>query len=319
MDAPILNIQHLSKQYRSQKDRFAVKDLNLMVAGGSLYGLIGPDGAGKSTTLRILSTVIAPTSGEIKINGYDVVREPEKIRPYIGYMPQQFSLYPDLTVRENLDFFSNINQVPKSEKEERIQKMLAFTRLEHFQNRRAKNLSGGMKKKLVLACSLVHNPKVLILDEPSTGVDPVSRRELWQMLADVVVQGVTIIVSTPYMDEAERCSDIAILHEGAVIVQGKPADLKKALPFDMVEVKAKPRNVMRGVASQQENVLDWRPVGDRLRIAVPKGQTKALVSSMKKELADKQADVRFLRKVKPLMEDVFTYQVKNLRAVHESL
>ena len=166
MDTTILEINNLTKQYRTRKDQPAIKGLNLKVGKGSLYGLIGPDGAGKSTTLRILATVMEPTSGEVRINGFDVEKDPEKIRPHIGYMPQMFSLYPDLTVHENLNFFANINQVEKNEVKERIQKMMSFTNLTNFSDRRARNLSGGMKKKLVLACSLIHNPKILILDEP---------------------------------------------------------------------------------------------------------------------------------------------------------
>ncbi|MEA3325791.1 MAG: ABC transporter ATP-binding protein [Chloroflexota bacterium] len=313
MKTPILQTKQLSKQYRSQGDRWAIRDFNLLVEPGKLYGLIGPDGAGKSTTLRILGTVIEPTSGEVWVNGYNACDDPEKIRPHIGYMPQLFSLYPDLTVKENLDFFSHINQVPKFEKQTRIEKMLAFTNLADFTDRRARNLSGGMKKKLVLACSLIHNPRILILDEPSTGVDPVSRRELWRMLSEVVDQGVTVVVSTPYMDEADRCSEITILFEGKVIAQGQPAQLKQSLPFDMIEVKSKPRKTACEAIKKQKNVVDWRPVGDRLRIAVEKGNTKKVLQSLEETLKKGKADIRVLRKANPLMEDVFTYKVKMSR------
>ena len=215
----ILNTQDLSKCYTSQLSNFAINGLNLSIGAGSLYGLIGPDGAGKSTTLRILSTVLKPTSGKVYVNGYDSLNNPEKVRPYIGYMPQLFSLYQDLSVQENLDFFARIYGVPRAERKTRTWEMMAFIHLEKYHDRRARNLSGGMKKKLALACSLIHNPRLLILDEPSTGVDPVSRRELWLMLAEVVNKGVTAIVSTPYMDEAERCSEVAILFEGKIIVR----------------------------------------------------------------------------------------------------
>ena len=318
-DTPIIHVHKLTKQYNTHRDQFAIRDLDLAVNKGSLYGLIGPDGAGKSTTLRILATVIEPTSGKITINGFDLQKEPERIRPHIGYMPQLFSLYPDLTVQENLSFFSNINQVPKSDREDRIQKMLTFTNLIDFKERRARNLSGGMKKKLVLACSLIHDPKILILDEPSTGVDPVSRRELWQMLAQVVEQGVTILVSTPYMDEAERCNKVAILFDGNVIAQGQPSDLKNELPFRIIEVKAKPRNETRKIVSNQKNIMDWRPVGDRFRIAVNNGHTATVLKSLESELSTKKVDIRLIREVKPLMEDVFTYKVNTLRAHNESI
>jgi len=308
----ILNTQDLSKCYTSQLSNFAINGLNLSIGAGSLYGLIGPDGAGKSTTLRILSTVLKPTSGKVYVNGYDSLNNPEKVRPYIGYMPQLFSLYQDLSVQENLDFFARIYGVPRAERKTRTWEMMAFIHLEKYHDRRARNLSGGMKKKLALACSLIHNPRLLILDEPSTGVDPVSRRELWLMLAEVVNKGVTAIVSTPYMDEAERCSEVAILFEGKIIVQGKPAALKKSLPYEIVEVKAKPRKAMRSSVAKQKDIVDWRPVGDRIRIEVAKEKTSELVSSLKDELSRNNSEIRILRKTRPLMEDVFTHNV-NLR------
>ncbi len=295
----ILSVQNLHKRYKSQHEKDAIKDLNLSVDAGSLYGLIGPDGAGKSTTLRILASVIKPTSGEVHVNGFNAIEDPESIRPFIGYMPQLFSLYHDLTVRENLDFFASIYNVPKEEKEARIDEMMAFIRLQDYHNRRARNLSGGMKKKLALACSLIHNPRILILDEPSTGVDPVSRRELWLLLAEVVSKGVTAIISTPYMDEAERCSEVAILYEGHVVAQGQPAALKKSLPYEIVEVKAKPRKLMRSTVANQKNLIDWRPVGDRIRIAVMKENTKQMVASLRDDLTQNKADIRLLRKSSP--------------------
>ncbi len=313
METAILRTEQLGKIYNQKNGRWAIKDFNLEIKQGKLFGLIGPDGAGKSTTLRIMGTVIEPSKGEVWVNGTNICHDPEKIRPHIGYMPQLFSLYPDLSVRENLIFFANINQVARIEREARIQKMLEFTNLVNFQDRRARNLSGGMKKKLVLACSLIHNPQLLILDEPSTGVDPISRRELWRMLAKVVDQGVTVIVSTPYMDEADRCSEVAILFEGQIIVQGKPKDLKTALPFEIVEVKTKPRKPAREAVRNTPNVIDWRPVGDRLRIAVQSGKANTLIKMLENYLDKKNTDVRILRKAAPLMEDVFTYQVKMLK------
>lgn len=316
MDEFILDAHNLGKHYPSQHARYAIKDLNISVGAGCLYGLIGPDGAGKSTTLRILSTVIKPTSGEVQINGFDSLNDPEKVRPFIGYMPQLFSLYQDLSVRENLDFYARIFRVPKAERNARIQEMMGFIHLEKYRDRRARNLSGGMKKKLALACSLIHNPRLLILDEPSTGVDPVSRRELWLMLAEIVSKGVTAIVSTPYMDEAERCSEVAILFEGSIIAQGKPAALKKSLPYQIVEVKAKPRKTMRAVIAQQKNLVDWRPVGDRIRIEVAREKTVQLVASLRDDLSRSGAEVRLLRKTRPLMEDVFTHNVNQMRREH---
>ena len=223
----LIETQNLVKVYKNNHKKPAVKDISLQIPKGQLYGLVGPDGAGKTTTLRILSTVMKSSSGSAKILGYDLEKQTESIRTRIGYMPQNFSLYPDLSVMENLIFFANINQVPSSERNSRIKRMLEFTNLANFTDRKAGKLSGGMKKKLALACAMIHNPQVLLLDEPSTGVDPVSRRELWVILAEIVQQGVTVLVSTPYMDEAERCHTVGILYEGEMLTSGKPENLEK--------------------------------------------------------------------------------------------
>lgn len=317
MQTSIVNTSNLTKQYPSQKADFAIKDINLDIPKGYLFGLIGPDGAGKTTTLRILASIIDPTSGQVSISGYDVCEQPEKIRSLIGYMPQNFSLYQDLSVIENLNFFADIQRISHLERGARIEKMLAFSRLGPFQHRRARNLSGGMKKKLALACALIHNPQVLVLDEPSTGVDPVSRRELWAILAEVVQEGVTVVVSTPYMDEAERCHAVAILYHGQVIASGPPAELKDSLPFDIIEVKAKPRKVTRSLVSGFKGIQDWRPVGDRFRLTVDKHQNGQLLVKLQKKMESSRLDIRILRPAAPSMEDVFIYQARNSRGTHE--
>ena len=319
MDEPIVYAQNLCKKYNMKHEEYALESLNLSIDRGTLFGLIGPDGAGKSTTLRILATIIPPTSGRASINGFDVQSEVEKVRGQIGYMPQNFSLYQDLSVIENLNFLAEIQRVPVDQRQERIERMLAFTHLKQFQHRRARNLSGGMKKKLALACALVHNPRVLILDEPSTGVDPVSRRELWEILASVIEDGVTIIVSTPYMDEAERCHKAAILYQGRVIANGSTSDLRLSLPFDILEVKAKRRKAARQLISTLDGIYDWRPVGDAFRITVEKSLTDKVLSELQKELDAQELETRLLRQSTPSMEDVFVYQAGNLRGNHESL
>jgi ABC-2 type transport system ATP-binding protein len=313
----LVETQGLTKRYPTDKTRYAIEDINLSIPSGQLFGLIGPDGAGKSTTLRILSTVITKTKGEARVSGFDVQKEAEKIRPIIGYMPQLFSLYPDLSVIENLNFFAEINQVPGRVKAERIGEMLSFTRLERFLKRRAGNLSGGMKKKLALACSLIHGPQILFLDEPSTGVDPVSRRELWSILADVVQQGVTIVVSTPYMDEAERCHQVGIIYQGKMLAVGAPQDLEKSLPFEVIEVKAKPRKEMRRVVSETKDILDWRPVGDRLRILAAPNKIKKVMRQLNREFSKSKVNVVLLRQASRKMEDVFVYRVSNLEGSYE--
>ncbi|NSW51219.1 MAG: ABC transporter ATP-binding protein [Anaerolineae bacterium] len=301
---PLIDIQSLSKHYPSQKKGIdAVHGVNLQLHRGEMVGLVGPDGAGKTTILRILATTLPPTSGSVTVNGLDLRKNKEHFRRRIGYMPQNFSLYPDLTVRENMSFFADINEVPQRDREERMQSMLAFTRLAAFQSRKAQDLSGGMKKKLALACSLMHNPEILILDEPSTGVDPVSRRELWLILSRVVHQGVSVLVSTPYMDEAERCSRVAILYRGEILETGQPKALESRLPFDVVEYKATPRKSMYRTVEDLPGMLNYRPIGDRLRLSVQNAQKTILL--LKWRLTREGIRSQILRKVSHTMEDVF--------------
>jgi ABC-2 type transport system ATP-binding protein len=308
----MIKTHDLQHHYAGQhKGQMALNGLNLNIPAGQMYGLIGPDGAGKTTAIRILSTVINPSHGEASIAGFSTHKQAEKIRRLIGYMPQNFSLYPDLSVLENLNFFADANAVSKAQKAERIPKMLAFTRLEAFTARRAGNLSGGMKKKLALACALIHDPQVLLLDEPSTGVDPVSRREFWLILSQVVANGVTVLVSTPYMDEAERCHQVGILYQGKILVDGTPKDLTSNLPFEIVEVKAKPRKLMRQVVQDDERILKWRPIGDRLRLCVQ--DPAASMTSLKQNLEDSSAEIKLLRRSKRTMEDVFIHLVEKQR------
>ncbi len=315
----MIQVQGLTKRFGRRK-KAAVADFELQVEEGQLFGLIGPDGAGKTTVLRMLSTVLETSAGEGTVGGFDLKKEVEWVRRVIGYMPQQFSLYPDLSVMENLVFFADMNQVTSDKKQDRIENMLAFTRLERFKDRAAHQLSGGMKKKLALACALIHDPEVLLLDEPSTGVDPVSRRELWVILGEVVQRGVTCVVTTPYMDEADRCHQVGILYEGRLIATGAPESLKAELPFAVIEVKAKPRKTMREIVGDLDEVIRWRPVGDRIRMLVEDDDrvvrrvTKELESSLKRD----ECDLRFLRRDKVSMEDVFVHKIRILNGVGET-
>ena len=293
----------------------AVHDLDLKICPGQLFGLVGPDGAGKTTTLRMLASVLVPDAGYVRIAGHDVVKQAEPIRELIGYMPQNFSLYPDLSVQENLDFFADIHRMTADLKDARIDEMLAFTHLEPFRKRRAGNLSGGMKKKLALGCALVHAPEILLLDEPSTGVDPVSRRELWTILTQVVHQGVTVILSTPYMDEAERCHQVGMLYGGSLLASGSPEEMSASLPFSIIEVKARPRKEMRRIVSETTGIAEWRPVGDRLRLAVKNGngQVRTIMETLSQRFADEAMTVDFMRVERPGMEDVFVHLVGERR------
>ncbi len=207
----IIETDRLTRDFKSVR---AVNELTLAIASGELFGLVGPDGAGKTTTLRLLAGLLDITEGEATILGFDLKSKAEDIKPHVGYMAQQFSLYGELSVVENLQFFAELFDVTSKDQRERTERLLSFAGLTEFRDRRAANLSGGMQKKLALACTLIHEPEILLLDEPTTGVDPVSRREFWNILTELHLQGTTIIVSTPYMDEADRCSRVGLMYAG---------------------------------------------------------------------------------------------------------
>jgi ABC-2 type transport system ATP-binding protein len=244
----------------------AVDGVDLTVPEGVLYGLIGPDGAGKSTLLRMLATVLRPDAGEAAVFGSSVVRDPNRVTSQIGYMSQQFCLYPDLTVAENVEFFARLRGVPKADRRTRAASLLAGLGLADVTTRRAGRLSGGMKQKLMLATTLMHEPRLLLLDEPTTGVDPVSRREFWQILARVRAEGRTVLVATPYMDEAERCTHVAFMDAGTITRRGTPAEVKASLPGRVLEVgAADPRAVLAAITGV-EGVRQAHLLGDHVRV-----------------------------------------------------
>ena len=220
---PMVSVNHVSMSFNQVE---ALKDISFNVAAGTIFGLVGSDGAGKSTLLRLIATMIKPARGEIYLDGFNVVAERRKVKNIIGYMPQRFGLYQDLTVEENMEFFMDIFNIPRSERKKRKEKYLGFSNLLPFVNRAAGNLSGGMKQKLGLACVLVHEPKVLILDEPTNGVDPVSRREFWEILESMKKEGMTVLVSTAYLDEGELCDELALMHRAVIITAAGPNKMR---------------------------------------------------------------------------------------------
>ncbi len=297
----------------------AVREVTLQIAPGQIFGLIGPDGAGKTTLIRMLATVLPPSRGDARVLGWDVRRDAERIREQIGYMPQQFSLYGDLSVWENLNFFADVHGVRGRARRERLERLLRFARLDRFRDRRARHLSGGMQKKLALACALVHRPRLLLLDEPSTGVDPVSRREFWDLLADLLGEGVTILVSTPYMDEAERCAQVALMYEGRILVQDTPEAIIGRLPGRLVEVHLQPATDgrlpvrrARQALSAVTAALDVQVHGDRLRLLVP--DPPSVIPAVRTALEQAQVPFATVFEARPHLEEAFIFLLKH---VHE--
>ena len=238
-DAPLVSVRALTRRYGGT---VAVGELSLDVRSGELFGMVGPDGAGKTTTLRMLAGVLPPSAGDAVIAGVSVARDPEGVKPFTAYMAQRFGLYEDLTVRENIEFYADLYRVPRAERPARLERLYRFSALGEFEQRLAGALSGGMKQKLALSCCLIHHPRLLLLDEPTFGVDPISRRDLWLILHEMVAEGTTVIVSTSYLDEAERCDRVALLHEGRALAVDSPAALQRSLAGRLVEVStAAPR------------------------------------------------------------------------------
>ncbi len=257
---PIIQTTDLTRDFKKTR---AVDGLNLSIQPGELFGLVGPDGAGKTTTLRLLAGLLEISAGDAAIQGFDLRRQSERIKPHVGYMAQQFSLYGELTVLENLSFFAAMFDVSSRDLAERTQRLLAFARLTEFSHRRAAHLSGGMQKKLALACTLIHQPEILLLDEPTTGVDPISRREFWDILTDLHIQGVTILVSTPYMDEADRCSRVGLMYAGKLIECDTPLHIRQKLDGDVIEVQPEEKAAALAVFTNWRAFVKFRSTANR--------------------------------------------------------
>ncbi len=300
--------QKLRRQFRKT---VAVKDISFSIKQGDIFGLIGPDGAGKTTTLRMLAGVLKPTSGQAHVLGEDVVRNPEALRDKVGYMPQHFSLYGDLSVLENLRFFAEIYSTPRAERADRIARLLRFAQLEQFADRPAAKLSGGMKKKLGLACALIHNPRLLLLDEPTNGVDPVSRREFWDILSELHLQGVTILITTPYMDEAERCNQVGLMFRGELIEQGEPEALRQLAPGEMLALYTPELARTEAILPELPGYIAHQVYGDRLHIFVADAAaTKPRLAAF---LQARGIPVQALYVDEPRLEEAFIHLIRQAR------
>jgi ABC-2 type transport system ATP-binding protein len=290
--------QGLSKNFAEIR---AVKNLTLSVSKGEMFSIVGPDGAGKTTTIRMLCGIIQPSSGRAKIMGYDVGTEMEEVKKHIGYLSQKFTLYGDLTVDENIEFFAEIHQVKNYRK--RRDEILEFTRLQPFRRRPAENLSGGMKQKLALACTLIHTPDVLLLDEPTTGVDVVSRRDLWKILSSLLKVGITIIMTTPYLDEAERCSRVALMSGGALMMVDTPQNIKASVKEDIIEIVTEDIRKAFSLLKKMAMVKEAQAFGDRVNIMVQDEEKDFPL--IKAQLEKEGLAVTSWRQVPPSLENVF--------------
>lgn len=291
---------------RTFGDETAVDGLTFDVASGELFGVVGPDGAGKTTTLRMLAGVLRPTSGEAWIGGAEVGADPEAVKPHIAYMAQRFGLYEDLTVRENLDFYADLYRVPRGERPARLKRLYDFSRLGEFEDRLAGNLSGGMKQKLSLSCCLIHEPEVLLLDEPTFGVDPISRRELWLILHEMVGRGVTVVVSTSYMDEAERCDRVVLLDEGRTVALDDPRALQRSLEGTMLSIRCREPRKARDVLAGAEGVVSASLFGDSVHALL---ESDAPEEAWQKALQGASVELEGWEAVQPSLEDVFIHRV----------
>lgn len=312
---PMIEARGLVKSFN---DRDAVDGVTLAIDAGEIYGLVGSDGAGKTTTLRMLVGALKADAGTCAIGGHDLATDPEGARSMIGYLSQRFSLYEDLTVLENIRFFAEVRGMRSDAWFPRCIEILEFVGLEAFTDRRAGQLSGGMRQKLGLASALVTRPRVLLLDEPTTGVDPVTRQDFWQLLISLVSgdahspvnlppvgSGVAVIISTPYMDEAARCSRVGFMRHGRLIAEDTPSRLRSRLDGRILELRGTPLRLLRHLSRAEESVEAVQAFGDRLHLRVAAGKANTVIERLNRRIAQEGGHAERLRVIPPLLEDVF--------------
>ncbi len=300
-----VTLDQVSRSYGRVK---AVESLSFAIRAGEMFGLIGPDGAGKTTLIRMMCGLLRPDRGRIRIFDRDPIKEHRAVTGMVGYLSQRFSLYGDLSIDENIAFFAEIHGVGRFR--ERRNRLLEMTQLTPFRGRRADQLSGGMKQKLALACTLVHEPKLILLDEPTTGVDPVSRREFWKLLSEFLQEGLTIVMATPYLDEAERCTRVALMHDGRRLALDEPAVLQQAFAGTLIEVVAEPHREAVEVLRELRGAADVQLFGERAHVRCQAGSVDAAVARLQEALAARPGlVVSSIRPIAPTLEDVFIEKV----------
>ncbi len=304
-NTPAIQARGLTKRFG---ERVAVGDFSLTVARGEVFALVGPDGAGKTTVMRLLVGIMDPDEGRAEVLGFDTAKQAEALKEHIGYMPQRFGLYDDLTVQENIAFFADLYRVPKEERREWLPELLKFSNLSPFQGRLAAQLSGGMRQKLGLVCALVHRPRVLFLDEPTFGVDPVSRREFWQILYELLKGGMTIFLSTAYMDEAERAHRVGLMHQGRLLTVDAPEAIKEAFEGELLEVRARDLKAARTVLKAHPLARQVLAMGDRLLVTV--AQIDQASGPLREALAKAGAEELQLNAAEPSLEDLFVQIIR---------
>jgi len=302
---PALYLEGLTKRFGP---RLAVDHLSLTVASGESFALVGPDGAGKTITMRLLVGIMDPDEGRAEVLGFDPVSQGDQVREQIGYMPQRFGLYNDLTVRENIAFYADLYRVDRETRASRVPELLEFSGLAPFTERLAANLSGGMRQKLGLVCSLIHRPQVLFLDEPTFGVDPVSRREFWQILYQLLKTGITIFLSTAYMDEAERAHRVGLMHEGRLLVADTPQAIKAGFEGELLEIRAKDLRAARRLLEANPLARQVLSMGDRLMVTVDhRAQAE---KPLTQALSEAGLEGVSLAPAEPTLEDLFVQIVR---------
>jgi len=306
---PIIKTDHLTRSYKKVR---AVDGLTLAIETGELFGLVGPDGAGKTTTLRLLAGLLEINEGSATILGFDLNEKSESIKPHVGYMAQQFSLYGELSVMENLQFFAELFDVSSNDITERTERLLTFAGLTEFKERRAANLSGGMQKKLALACTLIHQPEILLLDEPTTGVDPVSRREFWNILTDLHLQGTTILVSTPYMDEADRCSRVGLMYAGKLIECDSPKNIRGRLEGEIIEIQPEDWQKAVKTLAGLKGVHEVQTYGESIHLLVDSGKRR--MPEIEHAMKGSKLAYRSIRIAPARMEEAFISLIRKMEA-----